>query len=201
MPANTLQSEEPMSDLSQKATEAAAKLQSSNPSVVPGKPAAERKRIPLSVPTRKLEVPEIPGYYLRWLRGTPQRLAQAERAGFEFVHPDEVQLNNVVIGGDASKDGNSDLGARVSLVEGSEIGEDNQAVRIYLMKQKMEHHLEDQEISQKRNESVADALTASFRQGTVGGQAPGEQAADVAARYVDKTRTRLPEFFRKKAPK
>jgi hypothetical protein len=89
----------------------------------------------------------------------------------------------------------------VSLVEGSEVGEDNQAVRIYLMKQKVEHHLEDQAISQKRNDSVADALTASFQQGTVGGQAPGEQAADMASRYVDKTRTRLPEFFRRKVKK
>lgn len=173
------------------------KMQAENPSATPGKPQAERVRVPLSVPQRKLEVPEIPGYYSRWLEGTPQRLAQADRAGFEFVHPEEVQLNNVSIGGDARKDGNTDLGSRVSIVQGS-IGEDGQAIRLYLMKQKMEWHLQDLLLLQRQNDGIAEALTAAYRGGTVGGQAQGETAEDVGKRYVDKARTKIPEFFRRK---
>jgi len=182
-------------DLAGRAAEARAKMQRSNPSVSPSR---ERGRIPLSVPERKLEVPEIPGYYLRWFRGTPGRLAQAERAGFEHVHPDEIQLNNVSIGGDAKKDGNTDMGSRVSVIEGSEVDGGGQAVRMYLMKQKMEYYLEDREIINRRNDYVAEALTSAYRTGTVGGQVPGETAADLNSRYVDPRRTKIPDLFRKK---
>lgn len=187
-----------MSTIAEQAAKAAEKMAKSNPSVAPGKTTAERKRIPLSVPQRKLEVPEIPGYRLRWFRGTPQRLAQAERAGFEYVDPSEVALNNVVIGGDAKKDGNSDMGSRVSVIEGSEVDGAGQAVRLYLMKQKEELWKEDQAITQGRNDSVAEALTAGFAQGAVGGRAPGESAEDTQQRYVDRSRSKLPDLFRKK---
>jgi hypothetical protein len=187
-----------MTNLSEAAAKAKETMQRENPSVSPDKPTAERTRIPLSVPQRKLEVPDIPGYYTRWFRGTPQRLAQAERAGFEFVTPDEIQLNNVSVGGDAKKDGNSDLGTRVSVVEGGEIDGVGQAVRMYLMKQKLEYYQQDAALSQKRNDSVADALTAAYHQGSVGGPAPGERPEDQAARYVDKARSKVPDLFRRK---
>ena len=192
-----------MSDLTEKAATARALMERSaqNPSVAPGKPARERNRIPLSVPERKLEVPGIPGYYLRWFRGTAQRLAQAERAGFEFVTPEEVQLNNVSMGGDARKDGNTDLGSRVSVVEGGEVDGGGQAVRLYLMKQKLEYKKEDDAVIQARNDKTVQALTASFRAGSTGGQAAGETAEDMQHRYVDPKRTKIPEFFRKKTPR
>lgn len=169
-----------------------------NPTVSPDALAAAGKDfIPLSVPMRKLEVPPIPGFHCRWLRGTAARLAQAERAGFVFVHPDEVKLNNVSIGGDAKKDGNTDLGARVSVAEGSEVDSGGQAVRMYLMKQPQELYEMGKKILDERNEDIAAALTAQYRDGTIGGMA-GESSADTDKRYVDKTRTRVPEFFRKK---
>ena len=187
-----------MTNLSQKAADAKAIMNASNPSVTPEKLPAERKRIPLSVPQRKLEVPAIPGYWLRWVRGTAQRLAQAERAGYMHVAPEEVELNPVLLGGDASHSGSTDMGSRVSVVEGGETDGSGQAVRMYLMKQLMEHHLEDDKITQDRNDSIADALTASYMQGQVGGVAPGEQRDDVNARYVDPRRTRIPELFKRK---
>lgn len=188
-----------MTTLQEKAAEASAKMQKENPSIEATKPlAAERRRIPLSVPTRKLEVPAIPGYHLHWFRGTPQRLAQAERAGFEFVGEDEVELNNLSLGGDATKAGNSDLGSRVSVIEGSEVDGGGQAVRMYLMKQKMDFHTEDMKIAQARNDSVADALTAAYRTGTVGGVDSGERREDLQSRYVDPKRTRVPDLFRRK---
>ena len=180
---------------------AVAKMQESNPSVVPGRTGAARTRIPLSVPERKLEVPMIPGYRLRWFRGAQQRLRQAEAAGYEYVTPEEVQLNNVSLGGDAKKDGNTDLGSRVSVVEGSEVDGAGQAIRLYLMKQKEEYWKEDQAIIQGRNDSVAAALTQSYASGQVGGRAEGETAQDAGLRYVDPKRSRIPDLFRKKAPK
>jgi hypothetical protein len=155
-------------------------------------------RIPLSGPQRKLEVPKIPGYHLRWFRGTAQRLKQAEQAGFEYVSADEVQLSELSLGGDASKTGNTDMGSRVSVVEGGDVDIGGQAVRMYLMKQKLEHFREDAAILQERNDSIADTLTAAYRTGTVGGKDQGETAEDLAQRYVDPKRTRVPELFRRK---
>lgn len=187
-------------DLAGKAAEARVQMDRSNPSVEGGKKSVEeRKRIPMTLPMLKLEVPDIPGYHLHWMRGTTQRLMQADRAGYEFVHPDEVDLNSVGPGGDATHSGNTDMGARVSIVGGA--GEQGEAVRLYLMKQKMEYYLEDQKILQGRNDSIADTLTAQYRSGQIGGQAEGETSADVAARYVDTRRTKVPELFKRKAPR
>jgi len=186
------------SSLEQAAATAKQKMTEQNPTVAPGKTRAERKRIPLSVPTRKLEVPAIPGYHLRWMRGTAQRLLQAENAGFVFVTPEEVELNSTLLGGDAAHNGNTDLGSRVSVAEGGEV-EGGQAVRLYLMKQPMEYYLEDRGILQDRNDQIASTLNAQFQRGVVGGTADGETAEDAQKRYVDTQRTRRPELFRKKA--
>lgn len=181
------------------AASAAAKMAQANPTVTAGKrEAGARKRIPLSVPQRKLEVPPIPGYYLRWIRGTAQRLLEAERAGFEFVLPEEVDLNNTLLGGDATHAGSTDMGSRVSVAEGAEV-EGGQAVRLFLMKQKMEYYLEDKQIVQDRNDSVAASLTDQYQSGRVGGQAAGETAADTSLRYVDRSRSKIPDMFRRKS--
>lgn len=190
-----------MSELEAKAAEARAKMQQSNPSIERAKGAQERTRIPMSLPTLKMSVPEIPGYHLHWMRGSAQRLLQAQQAGYEFVHPDEIRVNDVSIGGDAQRGGNTDMGTRVSMAEGSEIDGQGQAVRMYLMKQKMEYWLEDQKLLEARNDQIVDALTANIRQGTVGGQAAGEEAGDMKLRYVDKSRSKMPAFFQKKTPR
>lgn len=168
-----------------------------NPTAVPGKkePGAQ-KRIPFSVPQRKLEVPPIPGYYLRWMRGTAARIAQAQRAGFEFVKPEEVELNATILGSDIG--GNTDMGSRVSVVEGS-VDDQGQAVRLFLMKQKLEYRNEDNALVQERNDQVAEALTAGYRAGAIGGRDSGETADDAGKRYVDHRRTRMPDLFRKKS--
>lgn len=189
-----------MSKLDEAAAKAKEQMQGSNPSVSTGKTVGERVRIPLSVPQRKLEVPEIPGFHLRWFTGTPDRLAQAERAGFVFVAPEEVQLNSLSLGGDAKKDGNTDMGSRVSVVNG-EVGGDGQATRLYLMKQPMEFYKEDQAILDKRNDGIAEALTTAYTRGQVGGQDRGETAEDASLRYVDRKRSKVPDLFRKKSPR
>lgn len=185
-------------DLSKKAADARAKMEGVNPSAEPGKrEAGGRQRISLNAPQMKLETPNLPGYHLRWIRGTAQRLAQAERAGFEFVNPGELETGSVLVGGDAAHSGSTDMGSRVSVVAG-DVDDSGQAIRLYLMKQKLEYYLQDKEELEKRNDSVAEALTHSFRKGTIGGRAQGETAEDMAHRYVDPARTKVPDLFRKK---
>ena len=84
----------------------------------------DRTRIPMSTPRQKLSVPEIPGYYMYWMKGTPDRLEQALDSGYEFVDRKETTLSNHLIGGDTKLEGNSDLGSRVSVLAGEDIGPD-----------------------------------------------------------------------------
>lgn len=189
-------------DLAARAAELAKKMETNNPSAAPGKTVAERKRIPMTLPQQRLAVPEIPGYHTHWMRGTSERLAQAEAAGYEFVSPEEVQLTDLSLGGDASKTGSDDMGSRVSRVAGGgDVDGGGNAIRLYLMKQKLGWYLEDQKLLEARNDAVASTLMQNFRAGQVGGQAAGEQQGDVAQRYVDKARTKLPTMFTKKPPK
>ena len=162
------------------------------------KPAKERRRIPMTAPQRKLELPHIPGYYTQWIRSDPARIQQALNAGFQFVTPEEVGLNNRLLGDDGLKSGNTDLGSRVSIADGTD--ERGNIVSLYAMKQKEEYHEEDLRIRQRVNDGVADALTAAFRGGSrVGGEgAPSETATDVQNRYVDKARTKIPTLFQRK---
>ena len=160
-----------------------------NPSNPQQKSAAERKRIPMSTPVQKLEVPDMPGYHLHWFNGTADRIQRAIDGGYEFVDPRDVKINSVNLGGDSVISGNTDMGSRVSVVGGSELGKDGQPVRLVLMRIKQEWWEEDQRTVEARNEQVAAAL----RGGLIGaGQdAPG----DTQQRYIDKARTSVPDMF------
>lgn len=188
-------------DLAGKAAEMMAKMAGSNPSNEPGKSPAERRRVPMTEGTLKLQVPDLPGYHLQWLRGA-DRVRQAVAAGFEFINDEDVSLNDAALGGNGLKSGNTDLGTRVSIVDGSEKEPDGQPMRLILMKQRQEFYDEDQAIHQRRNDAVVDSLTTQFRQGTVGVGAagnPGENSSDVGQRYVDPKRTQIPDLFRRKS--
>ena len=171
-----------------------------NPANVDAEARGERKRIPMSLPRQKLSVPEIPGYHLHWMLGTPERIAQALEAWYEFVDENEATMENVDIGGDTLKSGNTDLGSRVSRGAGSDIGTDGQPVRLYLMKIKQEYWEEDQKILGESNARVADTLMANFRSGTMVGPDGVTQPAnmDTSHRYVDIARTKEPDFFKPK---
>ena len=151
--------------------------------------AAERKRIPMSVPVQKLSAPDIPGYHLHWFNGTPERIQRARDGGYEFVDSTELKLNNASIGGDSTQSGNTDMGSQVSVVSGDEVGRDGQPSRLILMKIKLEWYEEDQKLVEQRNEQVAAAL----RGGMLG--AEKDAAGDSQHRYVDKARTSIPDLF------
>lgn len=126
----------------------------------------ERTRIPMSLPVLKLSVPDIPGYHLHWMRGDPARIMQAQRAGYEFVEQDEVNVVNTGLADDAGSNGSTDLGTRVSLSAGGDVDAQGQPERLYLMKIKQEWWEEDQSVLADKNEQLA----AVMRGEGVGGE-------------------------------
>lgn len=146
----------------------------------------------MSVPVQALEVPEIPGYHQHWFNGTPERIQRALDGGYEFVDRDEVTPNALALGGDSAASGNTDMGNRVSIVSGQEVGRDGQATRLVLMKIRLEWWEADQQLVEDRNMQIRDALLG----GMLGAEhdAPG----DAQHRYVDKARSTIPDFFKPK---
>lgn len=142
--------------------------------------------IPMSAPTQRLQVPERPGYVRYWFRGDAGRIQRAMQAGYTFVHPDSVKVNNFDLGGDFKDSGNTDLGTRVSISAGDDAGKDGSPGRLYLMEVKQELYDHAQAILQERNDQVAQALRA----GLLGSE--GEGPADKKARY---SKTGVPDLF------
>ncbi len=139
----------------------------------------ERVRVPMSVARQKLSAPEIPGYHLHWMKGTPDRLQQAYQGGYEFVDMKETSLGNFSLGGDAAHDGNTDMGSRVSVLAGDDVGADGQPIRLYLMKIKEEWHQEDLAQQGEHSEKIRATLMA----GKMGAE-QDKSSGDTAARYV-----------------
>ena len=119
---------------------------------------SNKTRIPMSVPQQRLAAPEIPGYHCHWMRGTPDRLAQAQRAGYTFVSGEEAETNNFDLAGDPEDSGSTDLGSHVSQVastSGGDLDPDGNAIRMYLMKLPQELWEEDQKLIGDRNDQIA----------------------------------------------
>ena len=143
--------------------------------VVPAN-AAARKRIPMSIPQRQLEVPDIAGYHLHWFLGS--RIAHAQQGGYEFVDEKEVSLNNRSVATDATITGNADLGSRVSVIAGT--GANGQPEHLYLMKMREEWWQDDQKVLEARNKEIMDAIYRS-KDGISTGQ---DTAADRGTKYT-----------------
>lgn len=147
-----------------------------NPANAPEKTLPERERIPMSLPIQKLAVPEIPGYHLHWMRGEPQRLNAALRAGYAFVEQDEVDLNTFGIAQGEEDSGHTDLGSRVSWVSGR--NEDGGAERLYLMKLPQKYREQDLAAHGQRQEVIAGQLR--------GDKGFSEAGGDNSNRYAGK---------------
>lgn len=145
--------------LQTRTTEQGGKL---NPANQPEKHREPSTRIPMSVPTLRLAVPEIPGYYCHWFLG-PIRVQRALKAGYEFVESDEVSTTNFDLAGNLSDNGSTDLGSRLSVVGGTD--EKGAPERLYLMKLKNEYREEDVEANIRRNEKLAQAINAGAATG------------------------------------
>jgi hypothetical protein len=157
------------------------------------KPVLERKRVPMSVPTRRLEVPEIPGFHLHWfLEG---RIPRALAAGYELVKFDEVPINQRGVGTDTMISGNSDMGSNVSVIAG--MGENGKPENLVLMKLREEWWQEDRKIIDERNASI---FTTIFKGERILGEEHDERA-DQGTRYIDADRTRGPVSLFQRPPR
>jgi len=156
----------------------------SNPASGPATKLREPDRIPMSVPNQKLAVPDIPGYHLHWMLGTPERISQAQRAGYRFVEQDEVNVSRHGIADDLSQNGSTDMGSQVSVVAGGHASNGGQPTRLILMKLPIEYWNEDQ----KALESKSDALVEALRGGQMNAAQTGESPSDRRLRYVDQRR-------------
>lgn len=160
--------------------------------------AVRRKRGSFNSPNLRLATVEIPGYKQYWFSNTPGRIELALQNGYEFVEKTEAQINNRdMLGSDSAASGNTDMGTRVSVASGSEIGPDNQPVRMYLMKIREQWYREDQE--ERYGEG---SRLDNVRKSLLGLAAPmgGEKMSDSdrAQMYVDTKRTKVPEFLKRK---
>lgn len=152
-----------------------------NPANALEKRKREATRIPMSVPQLKLEVPEIPGFYLYWFLGT--FVPKAQRAGYTFVEDDEVDLANFGLADDASRSGNTDLGSRVSSFAGGLVEGTAEPQRLYLMKLPKELRDEDVAALEAVNERIAAALRGGQNPSNVSG-GPEETPGDRTKRYL-----------------
>lgn len=145
-----------------------------NPANLPAK--TDRTRVPMSVPMQKLQVPDKPGWHRHWMLGTPSRISQALRAGYRFVDAEDADVLSHGLADGAGAHGSTDMGSRVSVVAGADVGQDGQEQRLYLMEIPEELWQEDQKLLEARNEQIA----ASLR----GGQDVGANPNGTENRYI-----------------
>lgn len=143
--------------------------------------ANRRNRIPMSVPMRKLEVPDLPGFHLHWMKES--NIPRALQAAYEFVEFDEVPINQRNVGTDTEISGNTDLGSHVSISAGMDSA--GRPERLVLMKLKEEYWRDDRAKIDARH---ADMLGGIFRGEKILDK--GDVSPDVMeTRYVDPART------------
>lgn len=148
-----------------------------------------RKRIPMSTPQRRLEVPSIPGYVCYWFKES--NVLRAQAAGYEFVTRDEVPINQMSVANDKGISGNQDLGSHIRIQASLSSGGD--AGYAMLMKIKQEWYNEDQRAIAERNASIMQAV---FAKEQILGSDDVPQGKERDVRYV-KTATLLNRNSRK----
>lgn len=147
-----------------------------NPSVAK---VTEDTRVSMAIPQLMLEVPAIDGYEMHWFADRPGRIPRAVQAGYEFVNPEEVKVNNFGIAADLMQTGNSDMGTRISVHGGT--SESGGSERLYLMKIKKEWYDKDMALREQNSDQVVNAL----KHGLVGSER--DKMVDAAQRYAKNT--------------
>lgn len=159
-----------------------APAQQSSVGAAPEKQARSMQRISMSVPQLRLEVPEVPGYYLYWFLG--RSIQRAIRAGYTFVEDGDVDVPNLNVAGDASASGNSDMGTRISVIAGGLDEGTAEPQRLYLMKIPQELRDQDVQAIEANNERIAAALRGGQMPPSPNGAAPNETPKDRLQRYL-----------------
>lgn len=139
--------------------------------------APARRRIPMSTPRRKLEVPEIPGYHLYWF--VDRNVQAAIQAGYDFVNINEVPVNSFNVANPVTANGSTDLGDRVRILGGT--AEGGGAENLWLMKIREEWYLEDRKELEKVNARIVQAI---FTDEDILGEDGQQTETDKNLRYV-----------------
>lgn len=130
---------------------------------------------PMSVGMRRLEVPDRDGWHRHWFRGNPGNLAKAQQAGYKFVDPDDIELNDFDLAGNGESTG-TDMGdSRVSVSSG------DGSERLYLMECPERLFQYAQSLHMEGVHQTA----ASLKGGTVGKGKGGETSTDTNQTYSD----------------
>lgn len=134
-------------------------------------------RMSLNAPTRRLEVPPLPGYNLHWFleRNIPKALA----GWYEFVTPEEVPTVDRSIGGRTQGNTSEDLGgSRVAQIAG--MNEQGQPEQLILMKIREEWFFQEQRKIAERNLAIIQMIF--HKKAPI--MAPEESQADYGLRYT-----------------
>lgn len=144
--------------------------------------------MPMSMQQQKLKVPKRQGYHRHWFRGDAGRIQKAMQAGYRFVDPSQVNLNNFDLGGDAKVSGNSDMGeSRVSVISGDEADPaTGQPGRLYLME--CPEHL--YQLSVQHLEKQSEGVVRTIAGGMI-----GEEQMDARDKKHVTVKSNLPAFF------
>lgn len=129
----------------------------------------KRKRVSMNTARRRLETPELPGYYLHWVSGEPDRIAKAIRAEYTFVQKDELPGYTLELGDQTGITGSADMGSSISVLAGGSAN-DGQALRLYLMKLPAELREEDMKQRDEEGQQVIDTLYTNPSARAVSGQ-------------------------------
>jgi hypothetical protein len=145
--------------------------------VKPTEQVRRAKRVPMSTPRRKLEVPEIPGYHCHWF--LESNVMSALQGYYEHVQIDEVSLNQQNVATDSSISGSTDLGSIISIL-GNKTSESGKPEMLYLMKIKEEYYREDQLADDARDAAI---MSGIFRDEKIQGS-DKDHRDDKGTRYV-----------------
>lgn len=152
------------------------------------------KRIPMSVPQLKLEVPEIPGWHLYW--AAESNLPRFFQGGYELVYDREIHLNQTGIGSQHSISGNMDMGTRVAIAAG--VKENGDTEYLVLVKIEEEYFREDQGKIEALNRRILRAIFKERKPIDQGGQ--GNNPGDTQQRYVDQAQISVNGHLRPQDP-
>lgn len=153
---------------------AQATPQTSTPANALARRVTEANRVPMSLPTAKLAVPVIPGYYTYWHLG--KNVPTAMRAGYTFVDSEDMDVEQKGVANSAEESGSTDLGTRISVLAGGTTEDGLDSERLYLMKLPQPWRDSDMMGMAARNEDIAIALRA--------GKMGAEGDPDVNKRYM-----------------